>query len=40
MPATEAVQMIEPLPLGIIAALAYFTARNGPIRFTRRISLQ
>ena len=40
MPATEAVQMIEPLPLAFITALACLMARNGPIRLTRSTSIQ
>ena len=40
MPATLAVQMIEPLPRSRIAGAACLIARNGPIRLTRRISCQ
>ena len=40
MPATEAVQMIEPPPRAFITGAACLIARNGPIRFTRRISCQ
>jgi hypothetical protein len=38
-PATDAVQMIEPLPAARMTLLACLMARNGPIRLTRRISI-
>ncbi len=40
MPATEAVQMIDPLPAARMIGLACLMARNGPIRLILRTSIQ